>query len=200
MHCATGLAWSHHAPRSADTSTWVFRGCTAYLLPSESANVFRGRLFLPEGSGEGKRGPERRTIGAQASSGRVDRPTQALVDRGPRPTSGCGGGVGSEGARGGNGRLDCLRLPSEEEADEPLPRPNRISRRCRSWCWQAVSSPIRCCTSLTTQLPPVPLTCTQPDSEVMAEPASALASARRASFVYPRYRGSATAERMPTIR
>src|SRR5438552_1562934 len=64
----------------------------------------------------------------------------------------------------------------------------------------AVSSPIRCCTSLTTQLPPVPLTCTQPDSEVMAEPASAFASARRASFVYPRYSGSATADRIPTIR
>src|SRR2546430_7431360 len=64
----------------------------------------------------------------------------------------------------------------------------------------AVSSPIRCCTSLTTQLPPVPLTCTQPDSEVMAEPARAFASARRASFVYPRYSGSATADRMPTIR
>src|SRR5437016_2565387 len=64
----------------------------------------------------------------------------------------------------------------------------------------AVSSPIRCCTSLTTQLPPVPVTCTQPDSEVMAEPARAFASARRASFVYPRYSGSATAERIPTIR
>src|SRR2546426_12785335 len=45
------------------------------------------------------------------------------------------------------------------------------------------SKPIRCCTSLTTQLLPEPLTCTQPDSEVMAEPASALASARRASLV-----------------
>src|SRR6267143_3929879 len=69
-----------------------------------------------------------------------------------------------------------------------------------SYVLLAVSRPIRCCTSLTTQLPPVPFTCTQPDSEVMAEPASALASARRASFVYPRYSGSATAERMPTIR
>src|SRR5207244_13514454 len=64
----------------------------------------------------------------------------------------------------------------------------------------AVSSPIRCCTSLTTHLPPVPLTCTQPDSEVMAEPASAFASARRASFAHPRYSGSATAQKLPPPR
>src|SRR5712692_5419851 len=69
-----------------------------------------------------------------------------------------------------------------------------------SYVKPAESKPIRCCTSLTTQVPLLPLTCTQPDSDVMAEPASALASARRASLVYPRYRGSATAERMPTIK
>src|SRR2546426_1811321 len=55
-----------------------------------------------------------------------------------------------------------------------------------SYVLPAASSPIRCCTSLTTQLLPEPLTCTQPDSDVIAEPASALASANRASLVYPR--------------
>src|SRR5437899_11980025 len=59
----------------------------------------------------------------------------------------------------------------------------------------AVSSPIRCCTSLTTQSPPVPLTSTHPDSEAMAEPATAVASASGATFVYPRNRGSATCNR-----
>jgi len=138
MHCVTGLAWSHPAPRSADSPSWVFRGCKAYPLPSESANVFRGRLFHPEGSGEGKMGPES-WKGRWVWPGCAYRPPHALVGRCPRSTSGCGRGVGSEG-NGGRGRpLDYFRLPSEEGAGEPLPRTNRISRRCRSWCWPGAS-------------------------------------------------------------
>src|SRR5262245_39865116 len=46
-----------------------------------------------------------------------------------------------------------------------------------------VSMPTRWATSLRTQLPPAPFTCTQPDKAVRAEPARALASASRASRV-----------------
>src|SRR3990172_12229459 len=62
------------------------------------------------------------------------------------------------------------------------------------------SRPTRFRTSLTTQVLPEPFTCTQPERAVRADTPSALPSASRASFVYPRYRGSATADRIPTIR
>src|SRR5713226_4002683 len=69
-----------------------------------------------------------------------------------------------------------------------------------SYVLPVASRPTRFWTSLCTQLLPEPLTCTHPDRAVRADPPSALPSASRASFVYPRYSGSATADRIPTIR
>src|SRR6266487_2209178 len=75
-----------------------------------------------------------------------------------------------------------------------------VSTHRPSYVLLLASRPTRFRTSLTTQLLPEPFTCTQPDKAVRADPPSALPSASRASFVYPRYKGSATADRIPTIR